>query len=526
MKFGHSGIGIVILPLFLTVTLILGWLSRRKASSSNDFLNASRSLPLGIVTLAFIAANCGALEIIGLSAVAGQYGVQAFQFYWIGAIPAMLFLGLVMLPVYINSGIRSVPEYLEKRYDARVRFVNAVLILTMDTALAGIGLYAMSQVLHVLFGWNFLWGTLLAAGIVLTYVVLGGVRATMYNEVFQLIIIVAGLLPLLWRVHHLLPTLKQTALQQPHLWIGLPFHARGAMLDQVGVIFGLGFVLSFSYWCTDFVLMQRALAARTLESARMVPVLAGFGKLGFSLLIVIPALAAAAILGRSMPAAFDQTLPALMIHLYGPTTLALGITALLASLLCGLAGHVSACSAVWTQEIYRTNLRPGEQEQHYLKVGRISILIAILLSIFTSYLAFYFNNLMEYIQLIFSFFNAPFFAIFLLGITTRRATANGALRGLLSGVSVACLHHLLVAGGLLHYGSLMNANFRVAIYAFVTTMIVTLLGSNPGELKSNFEQDGLIYHKGASTITSPTVLWWALSGILLSACLMLNYLWR
>lgn len=520
--------GIAILPLYLIATILIGWFSWRRLSGANDFLNASRSMPLWIVSAAFLAANCGALEIVGLSAMAAQYGVQAFHFYWIGAIPGMVFLSSFMIPIYMRSGVQSLPEYLERRFDVRVRLINSWLILATCTALSGIGLYAMAQVLHVIFDWKFTSGALLAAGIVMIYVILGGLRATIYNEVFQLLIIVSGLSPLLFRVSTGTLVLSQhLADSQRHLWLGLQPVSPASSLDQFGVVIGLGFVLSFSYWCTDFVLIQRALTTKTVAAGRLVPLLAGFGKLGFSLLVIVPALRATAFLGSRMPSSFDQTLPALMTASYGPALLGLGLTALLASLMSGLAANVSAFSSVWTEEIYRGHIRVGATESHYIGVGRLSMFVAIFLSIATSYLAFYFRDLMEFVQLIFSLFGAPFFAIFLIGIFTRRATSRGAIAGLLSGVALAAFHHVLAAIGWLTYGSVMSANFYVAIYAFADSLAVGLLFSNKAERKSSAQLAGLIYGSGQESESErPSAIWWILAGLLLAACAALNYLWR
>jgi len=512
--------------LYVIATIAIGWASRRRLAGANDFLNASRSLPLWVATCAFLSANCGALDIIGLSAMAAQYGVQAFHFYWIGAIPAMLFLGLVMIPIYMRSGVRSVPEYLQRRFDARVRLIDAWLILGMGIGLSGIGLYAIGQVLHVVFGWMFWPAVVLAAGVVLIYVLLGGLRATIYNEVFQLAVIAGGLLPLLYKSRGSWARIAQMDATQRHLWQTLPVFSHAAPLDRFGVIVGLGFVLSFGYWCTDFVMMQRALTARTVEAGRMVPLLAGFGKLGFSMIVILPALGAAAVLQGRMPASFDQTLPALMAASYGPALLGLGTTAILASLMSGLAANVSAFSAIWTEEIYRTSLRPARTERHYIRVARASIVIAIVLGVAASYLAFSFHNLMEYVQLIFSLFSAPVFGVFVLGIFTRRATARGAVAGLLSGVALAVMHHAALWTGKLIYGSLMSANFYVAIYAFATTILVGLLFSRERERKNDEDVERLVFEYGHIEAIRGTRTWWALACLLLATCAVLNFIWR
>jgi len=525
--FSYRLLGSSILPLYLISTIVIGWASRRELTRSNDFLNASRSLPLWIVVAAFLATNCGALEIVGLSAVAAQYGVQAFHFYWVGAIPGMIFFAGFMIPVYMRSGVHSLPEYLERRFDARVRLINSWLTLAMGTALSGIGLYAMAEVLHVVYGWRFTTGALLAAGIVMVYVLLGGLRATIYNEVLQLLVIVLGLLPLMRGaagIHRFAAHLPGT---KGHLWLSLHPVCPAASMDQFGVFVGLGFVLSFSYWCTDFVLVQRTLTARTVTGGRLVPLLAGFGKLGFSLLVVIPSLGAAALLGHRMPAAFDETLPALMDGSYGPVLLGLGMTALLASLMSGLASNVTAFSAVWTEEIYRNIVRPGETEKHYIHIGRISVLGALALSLATSYVAFSFHDLMEYVQLIFSLFSAPFFAVFLMGVFTRRATSKGGVAGLFSGVAVAFVHHGLVAAGRLRYGSLMSANFYVAIYAFAVALAVGLIFSRPADRKEDAQLKSLVYRRGdPDESMQPSPTWWLLACLLLAACGVLNFYWR
>jgi solute:Na+ symporter, SSS family len=518
--------GLAVLPLYILATILIGWVSRRRTRRANDFLNASRSLPVWIVAAAFLSANCGALEIVGLSAVAAQYGVGAFHFYWIGAIPGLVFLSGVMIPVYMRSGVKSLPEYLQLRFDSRVRLANASLVLITGTALSGIGLYAMAEVLEVVFGWPFSAGALLASSVVLIYVLLGGLRATIYNEVFQLAVIVAGLLPLLMLKTSVFHTSRSLAGPHWHLWSAVPFFAPRAPLDGLGVTIGLGFVLSFSYWSTDFVMIQRSLAARSVASGRMVPLLAGFGKLGFSMLVVSPALGAAAYLGSRMPASYDETLPTLMAASFQPVLLGLGMTMVLASLMTGLAANVSASSAVWTEEIYRTMLRKTAPEPHYIRIGRIASVVAVALSIAASYLAFYFRDLMEYVQLIFSLFGAPFFAVFALGVFTRRATATGALAGLSSGFLLALTHHALVAAHVLHYGSLMSANFYVAIAGFFTSLLVGLAASRRADQKPRAETDTLVFNLAAGSLRNPGALWWVMAGTLLLCCAVLNYMWR
>lgn len=520
--------GLAILPLYLLVTLLIGWLTSRKSRSAEAYLNASRSLPLFVVTAAYLASNCGALEIVGLSAMAAQYGAQAFHFYWIGAIPAMIFLALWMMPVYRRSSVRSVPEYLEFRYGKGVRQLNACILALIMLLLAGISLYAMAQVLEVVLGLSFAGSVLISAAVVLAYVLLGGVRATIYNEVFQLLVMIAGLLPL--AIHALRLTTSPTARpasSDVHLWSGLPVAAPNAPLDVVGVVFGLGFVLSFGYWCTDFVQMQRAFSARTDAEARQVPLWAGFGKLLFSMMVVLPGLAAYQVIpslgsGRR----FDQALPTLMTMYYSPTMLGLGLTALAASLMSGLAANVSAFAAIWTQDIYRTRLQTHRSDDHYLLVGRISAIVAIILSLIASYINFLFSNLMEHVQLIFSVFGSPFFAIFLLGMATRRTTERGAIAGFLSGTLLALLRLIALTRGWIHYGSVMSANFYTAIYSFSTAVIVAWSVSTLSARTVQTSHTSLVFHWRTSLLGREHRLLWALSILLLSTCIVLNLLWR
>ncbi len=519
--------GLAILLLYFLLTILIGWFARRRSASANEYLNASRSLPLWIVTAAYLAANCGALEIVGLSAMAAQYGVQAFHFYLIGAIPAMAFLAIWMMPVYRRSGVRSVPEYLEVRYGPNLRLLNSCVLAITMLLLAGINLYALAQTLQVLLGMSFATSISICASVVLAYVLLGGIKATIYNEVFQLLVMIAGIAPVAvhaFRSGAVTPILGQG--MRFHLWTGLPTASRAAPLDGVGVVFGLGFVLSFGYWCTDFVLMQRAFTARTEIEARQVPLWAGFGKLLFSVLVVVPGLAATHLipeLGHSQR--FDQALPALMRVFYGPTMLGLGLTALAASLMSGLAANVSAFAAIWTADIYRGRICQHETDSHYLAVGRIAAAVAIMIGTFASYIDFLFSNLMEHVQLIFSIFGSPFWAIFLLGMTTRRTTERGAMIAFFSGTAIALLHLLAFTRGWIAYGSVMSANFHAAIYAFCTSLALGWLVSSSAFTTSTQAQKGLVFQWRVG-VAEDSYLLWILSLLLLASCLALNLIWR
>ena len=520
-----NGISIAILLAYFAVSVLIGWIVRKKCTNANDFLNATGSLPLWIVSLAFLAANCGALDIIGLSAMSAQYGVQAFQFFWIGAIPGMIFVALWMLPQYVRMGIRSVPEYLEQRYDKRVKLVNACTLAVTTIVFAGINLYAIGQTLQALIGIPFFAGALLAATIVSAYVLLGGLRATIYNEALQLLIILAGLFPLLLKLRRVGSFNPSPNALRDHLWTSLPFASTKAPFDDLGTVIGLGFVLGFGYWCTDFVLMQRALAARGRSDARKVPLLAGFGKILVSFLVVLPAAHAARFLpGIGKTVRYDAALPEMMARLYSPSLLGLGMTALVAGLMSGLAANVSAFAAIWTEDIYRAWLVTERSESHYLKIGAVSTIGAMLLGLLASETSFRFSNLMEHVQLVLSVFGPPFWAIFLLGIATTRVNARAAFGGLASGITLAIVHDLLVLFNILRYGSVMTANFHVAIYGFSTSFVIALLLScsanphlqTPGGYRNGTQRRSQI---GEFPI-------YILAGLLALACVSLNWIWR
>ena len=522
--FSHYA-GILFLVIYFAVTVAIGWFSRRARSSANSFLNATRSLSLPVVSLSYLAANCGALDILGLNAAAAQYGVQAFHFYWIGAIPAMIFLSLWVMPVYRRSGIRSVPEFFEQRYGPDVRLLNACVVAITRLLLGGINLYAMAQVLEAILGLPFLSGVLLSAGVVLASVLLGGIRATMYNSIFQLGLMLAGLLPLV--LHYAkgrasLPFADHGL--RVHVWAATPLYSTSSTLDAIGVVIGLGFVLSFGYWCTDFVLMQRAFTARTDTGARLVPVWSGFGKLFFSMIGVLPGLAAvAAIPGLGKSVRYDQALPLLMRMTYGPVMLGLGLTALVAGLMSGLAANISAFSALWTQDIYRRSIRTHESENHYLWMGRLAYLLAAIVGGVTSYSTILFGDLMEHVQLLFSIFASPFWAIFLLGILSRRVDARGATAGFMSGACTGIAHVAAFGFGWIHYGSVMNMTFHGAIYSFTTALIVGLLASKG---TSDERQRGIMVLDPSVAFGDGTLLIWCLSVLLLSAAVALNVYWR
>lgn len=513
-----------LIATYFACTLYIAIRSFHKQKTSNDFLNETGNLPTWVATLSFLAANCGALEIVGLSGIASRYGVQTFHFYWIGAIPAMIFVSFVVLPIYQRSGVRSVPEYLERRFGRKVRLLNAIMLLGSTCLTAGISLYALAVTLHVFAGWTFMACALIAAAVTMTNILTGGLRGTMRTEILHFFVMLAGLLPLLYLARHAAGHRAESWSTRTHLWRATPLSSAKLPVDLVGVIIGLGMVIGFSYWCTDFLLMQRALTARSTEAARRVPIYAGFGKLLFSFLVVMPVL----LVGQSLPSsgngALDQTAAMLMRSLYSPRFLWVGVLALVASLMTGLGGNIAAFAALWTQEIYRTALRPHLSEQHYIFVGRIASVLCILLSLGGAYATLYFESLSEFMLTIFSLTLVPFFAVIIAGILSRRTTSTGAIAGALCGIGMGGLTQVAYRTHWLHSGSELNANFHTAIVSFAASLVGCVAGSRlitAGRQSSCADSPG----PAEISILPPSKTLYALAALLLACCLLFNILW-
>ncbi|HEX4038810.1 MAG TPA: sodium/solute symporter [Acidobacteriaceae bacterium] len=523
-------IAFVMVGSYLAATLVVGYLARQRRETSAQFLHARGRLPSVVTSLAFLAANCGALEIVGLVATSAKYGALALHFYWLGAIPAMLFLALFMMPVYMRSGAMTVPDFLRVRFGPATHILSAAFLAAMMAFVAGIGLYAISWVLHVFLGAGFFSIAVAATAVVLCYVLVGGLQATIYNEVLQLALVIAGLIPLSWAVLHDFHGLEGLRQRLPpgmvHLWISQPLVQPHSTMDDLGLVAGLGFILGCGYWCTDFLLIQRALAARSAAGPINTPLFAAVPKMFFPILVVVPGLAAAVLLRGSGITRYDQALPFLMRHYYGRTLLGLGIAAVLASLMSGLAGNINALSTVWTHDLYRQYLRRGRSDAHYLRVGRLTAVAASVLSLLTAWICFRYNDLMDYLQLLFSLFNAPLFAIFLLGMFTTWATPAAGFWGLLGGLLVAAIHHLAVALGLIHYGSQMLADFYGAIYGWSGGLLVAVVVSRFTPARPIEELKGITWSTQQGSRVRVPGLSWVLAGFVLTACAALNYIFR
>ena len=533
----------LVMLVYLACVIGVGVALRRSTTTSVDFFQAGRAIPAWVCGLAFISANLGAQEIIGMAASGAKYGISTSHFYWIGAIPAMVFLGVFMMPFYYGSRARSVPEYLRLRFDEKTRGFNAISFALMTVFSSGISMYAMAkllQLLHVFdapfaalgLGPEYIFHVCVVASalVVLVYVWLGGLSSAIYNEVLQFMLIVAGFVPLVYLglrdaggwggIRAAVPV------EFTHLWRGFGSAATSPMgVDAFGVAMGLGFVLSFGYWCTDFLVVQRAMAADSMAAARRTPLIAAVPKMLFPFLVVMPGLIALSVHGGVVPLKmhegtnalvldalgkpqldYDLTIPTLLLRYFPSGLLGLGLTALLASFMSGMAGNVTAFNTVWTYDIYQAYLRPRASDAHYLKVGRLATLFGVAASILTAYVAAQFNNIMDVLQLVFAFVNAPLLATFLLGMFWKRATGHGAFAGLVAGTAAAALHHGLtlpagalpgVKGGWIafaaSYPSEMAQNFWTAIDAFITCLIVTLAVSLATRPRADSELRGLVY---------------------------------
>jgi SSS family solute:Na+ symporter len=521
----------LVLGLYSVYVLAVGYTLKGQMRTSEDFFLSGRSLPSWITGLAFMAANLGALEVMGMSANGAKYGMLTNHFYWVGAIPAMVFLALFMMPFYYSSRIRSVPEYLKLRFDEKTRGLNAISFAVMTVMMSGINMYAMALVLNLLLGWSIHASIVLSAGIVLIYIFFGGLTSSIYNEVLQFFLIVFGLLPLAFLglseaggFEGLAARLSEGFV---HTWSVLADPDQNPMgVGWFGTVMGLGFVLSFGYWCTDFLVVQRAMASKDLLAAQRTPLIAAIPKMLFPLLVILPGLVALLTIREKMGDNYNLSLPLLLAHYYPPGMLGLGLTALLASFMSGMAGNVTAFNTVWTYDIYQSYLRPHREDAHYLSMGRAATVFGTLASVGAAYLVLFFDNLMDYMQLLFSFFNAPLFATFLLGMFWARSTATGAFYGLVAGILAAGVHYLLTVAEVLSYRSDMAANYFGAITAWTTCFTVTILLSLAGRARPAEELVGLVYSvtpraRGTSRpLSSPL----SLAVLVLLACTALN-LW-
>jgi SSS family solute:Na+ symporter len=514
----HLADYLVIFVYFLFV-IAVGFIIKKRIKSSNDFLNSNRSIPLWITSLAFISANLGAQEVLGMVASGAKYGIMTVHFYWVGAIFAMVFLGVFMMPFYYGSKARSVPEYLSMRFDEKTRALNAITFAVMTVFSSGISLYALAKLLEVILHWDFDLCIWLAAGIVMIYTFLGGLTSAVYNEVLQFFLIVLGLSPLvIVALHDAGGWSGIQANLQPqltHAWKYMDKAENNPLgVNFMSLIFGLGFVMSFGYWCTDFLVVQRAMIAKNMSEAQRTPIIAAIPKMFMPLIVVLPGVIAIALMqpalqskGYAIPLDengginYTMTLPSLIAHYYPTGLLGVGITALIASFMSGMAGNVTAFNSVFTYDIYQSYFVKNKSDQHYLIVGKLVTLFGILFSIATAYLAASFNNINDFLQLVFSFVNGPLFATFLLGMFWKRTTGHGAFWGLMIGtVAAAATHGLTIAEGkggwiapVYEISSGMGQAFIVAAFSWIANFFSTIIVSLLTKPKPDEELRGLVY---------------------------------
>jgi SSS family solute:Na+ symporter len=576
MESVHLGpIDYTILVVYTLFVLGIGLALKRFMKTSADFFLSGRSIPAWITGLAFISANLGAQEVIGMGASGAKYGIMTSHFYWLGAIPAMVFVGIFMMPFYYGSRARSVPEYLKLRFDEKTRGFNAVSFAVMTVLSSGISMYALALLMGELLGWNFHFSLLVSAAIVLAYIFLGGLTSAIYNEVLQFFLIVFGFLPLVllglqevggWS--GLVAKLDKVAVTQHYAagtwtdsWKHMGSPGDNPMgVEWFGMVMGLGFVLSFGYWCTDFLVVQRAMAAKSMSAARRTPLIAAFPKMLFPFLVILPGMIAVALLnqadsGFQLPIKdgsinYTMAVPRMLFHFFPEGLLGLGLTALMASFMSGMAGNVTAFNTVWTYDIYQSYLAPNRSDNHYLWMGRMATVFGIGISVAAAYMVSHWDNIMDLLQMVFAFVNAPLFATFMLGMFWGRATGHGAFLGLLSGTVTAAIHHGLTVpkeairmvdgtvsvtsifkGGwfdVLHiYPSEMAQGCWTAIFAwtacFLTTIIVSLLTR---QNKSANDLRGLVYSLTPQVAKDEDLRWYGqpatLAAVVLAATVALN----
>ncbi|MCI0392359.1 MAG: sodium:solute symporter family protein [Acidobacteria bacterium] len=557
----------VIVIYFISV-LGIGYLLRNFMKTSTDFFLSGRSIPAWITGLAFLSANLGAQEVIGMAASGAKYGIATSHFYWVGAVPAMLFVGIFMMPFYYGSRARSVPEYLKLRFDEKTRGLNAISFAAMTVFSSGVSMYAMGKLLQLLLGWDFNFSIIISALIVLAYTFLGGLTSAIYNEVLQFFLIVIGFIPLVFLglmdvggwdgLQAKLATVAVSRGYEPGAltdsWKFMSEPSANPMgVEWFSLVMGLGFVLSFGYWCTDFLVVQRAMAADSMTSARRTPLIAAFPKMIFPFLVILPGMLAISVgsavsspnqrekaavaqsatttqsnipMQGIIPAKvddktgqvvldsngkpqfdYDLAIPKMLEKYFPSGLLGIGLCALLASFMSGMAGNTTAFNTVWTYDIYQSYINRHASDQHYLWMGRMATIFGLALSIAAAYVASQFNNIMDVLQLVFAFVNAPLFATFMLGMFWKRATGHGAFLGLLAGIMAAAAHHGLtlpagstagVKGGffgpiLQTYPSEMAQNFWTAIFAWTTCFIVTIVISLLTKPRADEELRGLVY---------------------------------
>ena len=548
-----SPVDIIILLLYFAVVVFIGFYVKGSTNTSEEFFLAGREMTAWIAGLSFVSANLGSLELMGWAGSAYQYGILATHWYWIGAIPAMLFLGIVMMPFYYISKTHSVPGYLQLRFGEGARGLAAISFGFMTILMSGVNMYAMALVMKVILGWDLNFSIWVGAATVALYVMLGGLRSAIINEVLQFILIWAGaaLIPILglieaggWTNLKAQIAVNVGNANYTHMWSTLGHFKDNPMgINWVGIVFGLGAIISFGYWTTDFLVVQRVLSAHNLRAAKMAPVLGAAFKMCVPLIVIVPGLLALGVLrdphthqlihlvgqnevDAAHPYSYNEVLPLMLIRYCGPGLLGLGITALVAGFMSGMAGNVSAFSTVWTYDIYGAYMNKKAPDKHYVLMGRWSTIVGMLISIGTAYLVMNAASIMDYVQALFSFFIAPLFGTVILGMLWKRATNWGGFLGLLAGTASSIGMWIYTnfgtaahkADALAHIAlsrdaqPMANDMFR-ALWSWIICVLVTVIVSYMTTPRAESELNGLVYgatvipHDGATTIWQKPIFW-------------------
>ncbi len=516
LRLDASPIDYVLLAFYFALVLGIGYMARRSVSSSLDFFLSGRSLPAWVTGLAFISANLGAVEIMGMSANGVLYGLPTVHYFWIGAIPAMLFLGIVMMPFYYGSKVRSVPEFMLRRFGKPAHLVNGISFASAQILIAGANLFLLASVVNLLLGWPLWVSIIVAAAVVLSYTALGGLSAAIYNEVLQFFVIVAALLPLtivgLVKVGGWQGLVDKVSASpggdaQLSSWPGDNLTGFGnSFLSVLGLVFGLGFVLSFGYWTTNFVEVQRAMASKSMSAARRTPIIGAFPKMLIPFIVIIPGMIAAVTVseyvqdkqilldGGEAPSGVtaNNAILLLMRDLLPNGMLGVALAGLLASFMAGMAANLSSFNTVFTYDIWQSYVKKNESDGYYLRLGRLVTAVGTVLAIGTAFIASNSGNILTYLQDLFSFFNAPLFATFILGMFWKRMTPTAGWVGLVSGTASAITVWLLSQAGVLGLTG-QGISFVAAGTAFVVDIAVSVGVSLATAPKPEAQLVGLVY---------------------------------
>ena len=517
LRLDANWIDYLLVALYFAFVIGIGLMAKRSVSTGLDFFLSGRSLPAWVTGLAFISANLGAVEVMGMSANGAQFGVPTVHYFWIGAVPAMLFLGIVMMPFYYGSKVRSVPEFMRRRFGTGAHLVNALSFAIAQLLIAGINLFLLAKILNILLGWNLYVSLVVAAAIVLSYITLGGLSAAIYNEVLQFFIIVAALLPLTLVGLHKVGgygglkekiTAAGDGEAQLSSWPGTNLTAIDSpLLSVIGLVFGLGFVLSFGYWTTNFVEVQRAMASNSISAGQRAPIIGSFPKMFVPFIVIFPGMIAAVVASEVAEAKasgdpnfdYNNSLLYLIRDLLPNGMLGIAITGLLAAFMAGMAANVSAFNTVFSYDLWETYVVKNRSDDYYLGVGRIATVGATIVAIGTALIARNYQNIMDYLQTLFGFFNAPLFATFILGMFWKRMSATAGWMGLVSGTLAAVFVGVISTDvlGPMSLGwiglSGQGASFVAATAAFVVDIVVSIIATLMTSPKPEPELRGLVY---------------------------------